>query len=169
MGARNSHCSFCGEPYAPEAPWPRACAACGQITYRNPVPVAITLVPVDGGLLVVRRAIEPGRGKLALPGGYINYGEGWQAAGAREVQEETGVNLDPERIREFAVHSAPDGALLVFGLAAALRRQDLAPFKLDAETLEVLVIDRPQELAFSLHTAMVEAYFRGRLGPAGAG
>jgi len=163
MGARHSHCSFCGQAYAPEAPWPRTCAACGQISYRNPEPVALALVPVDGGLLVVRRAIEPGRGKLALPGGYINYGESWQAACAREVQEETGVSLDPERIREFAVHSAllsaPDGALLVFGLAAALRQADLPPFKLDAETLEVLIIDQPLELAFSLHTAMVKAFF----------
>ena len=168
MGARNSHCSFCGQPYAPDAPWPRACAACGQITYRNPLPVAVTLVPVDAGLLVVRRGIEPARGKLALPGGYINYGESWQAASAREVHEETGLSLEPALIREFAVHSAPDGDLLVFGLAAALPQADLPPFKLDAETLEVLVIDQPQEWAFSLHTAVVADYFHGRRGPASA-
>ena len=168
MGARNSHCSFCGAPFPPEAPWPRACAACGQISYRNPLPVAVTLVPVDAGLLVVRRGIEPGRGQLALPGGYINYGESWQQAGAREVLEETGLRLDPERIGAFAVRSAPDGALLVFGLAAPLRQQDLPPFQLDAETLEVLVIERPEVLAFSLHTAVVEAYFAGRRGLTGA-
>ena len=168
MGAGHSHCSFCGQAFAPDSPWPRACAACGQITYLNPLPVAVALVPVDGGLLVVRRGIEPGRGRLALPGGYINYGESWQAACAREVQEETGVSLDPERIREFAVRSALDSALLVFGLCAPLRREDLPPFKLDAETLEALVIVHAQELAFSLHTAVVEEYFQGRRGLPGA-
>src|SRR5262249_27344130 len=141
MGARNSHCSFCGQAFAPDAPWPRTCAACSEISYLNPLPVAVTLAPVDGGLLVVRRGIGPGLGKLALPGGYINHGESWQAACAREVREETGLSLNPDRIREFAVRSAPDGTLLVFGLAAPLRRVDLPAFKLDAETLDVLVID----------------------------
>ncbi len=124
--------------------------------------MAVALVPIDGGLLAVRRGIEPARGKLALPGGYINLGETWQAACAREVNEETGVTIDPAQVREFAVRSAPDGALLVFGLSAPLRRSDLAPFRPDAETLECLILDRPEPLAFPLHTAAVEDYF-GRL------
>src|ERR1700687_165917 len=80
MTGRNTHCSFCGHAFQPDAPWPRACAECGQVSYLKPLPVAVTLVPVDDGLLVVRRGIEPGRGRLALPGGYINLGETWQQA-----------------------------------------------------------------------------------------
>jgi ADP-ribose pyrophosphatase YjhB (NUDIX family) len=162
MNERNSHCSYCGQPFAPAAPWPRTCAQCGRVSYVNPVPVAVTLVPVEAGLLVVRRGLEPERGRLALPGGYINLGETWQAAGAREVQEETGVCIDPARIREFAVRSAPDSTVLIFGLAAAMRRADLPAFTLDAETLDCLVLDQPEELAFPLHTAVVQDYFQGR-------
>src|SRR4051794_36608810 len=106
MTQRNAHCGYCGQAFAPAAPWPRTCTQCGQISYLNPIPVAVCLVPVDGGLLTVRRAIEPGRGLLALPGGYINQDETWQAACAREVREETGLILDPLQIRAFAVHSA---------------------------------------------------------------
>ena len=162
MNARNSHCGFCGHAYPADAPWPRTCGSCGQVTYRNPLPVAVALVPVDSGLLVVRRGIEPSIGKLALPGGYINWGETWQAACAREVAEETGLAIDPAKIREFAVRSAPDGTLLVFGLAAPWQRATLPPFKRDAETLECLVLDEPAELAFSLHTAVVAEYFARR-------
>ena len=167
MNERNSHCRYCGQMFAPAAPWPRTCAQCGRVSYVNPVPVAVTLVPVDAGLLVVRRGIEPGRGRLALPGGYINLDETWQAAGAREVKEETGVTIDPAGIREFAVRSAPDSTVLIFGLAAPVRRADLPPFVLDAETLECLVLEQPEELAFSLHTAVVQEYFHGRRALAG--
>ncbi|MCI0579032.1 MAG: methyltransferase domain-containing protein [Chloroflexi bacterium] len=126
---------------------------------RNPLPVAVVLQPVDGGLLAVRRAIEPGRGKLALPGGYVELGESWQAAGAREVWEETGVAIDPAGLRPFDVHSAPDGTLLVFGLARPLAAADLPPFTPTPEADERVVITGPQELAFSLHTQVVQDYF----------
>src|SRR6476659_9743246 len=52
------------------------------MSWANPLPVSVVLVPVDGGLLLVRRAIPP-VGQLALPGGYINLGESWEEAGAR--------------------------------------------------------------------------------------
>lgn len=159
MPDRFAYCGYCGQAFPPGASWPRTCAHCGQTSYRNPTPVAVALVPVDGGLLAVRRGIEPGRGQLALPGGYINWGETWPAACAREVHEETGVTIDPAQVREFAVRSAPDGALLVFGLAAPLRHADLPPFQLDAETLECVILAAPAPLAFPLHTAVVQTYF----------
>lgn len=152
-------CSFCAHPFAPEQPWPRRCVYCGNTTYRNPLPVAVVLVPVDGGLLVVRRAIPPRGGHLALPGGFINYGEGWQAASAREVEEEAGLPIDPVGIREYAVRSAPDGTLLVFGLAAPLRAADLPPFTPTTEASERLILQAPAELAFPLHTEIAAHYF----------
>ncbi|MCU0491785.1 MAG: NUDIX domain-containing protein, partial [Chloroflexaceae bacterium] len=77
-----AHCHFCGAPYQNLA-WPRSCAVCGRTAYRNVLPVAVVVQPVDAGLLTVRRAISPGFGELALPGGYINHGETWEAAATR--------------------------------------------------------------------------------------
>ena len=155
---RNAHCSYCGHAFHPQQTWPRTCGNCQQTSFLNPLPVVVVLVPVAGGLLAVRRGIEPGRGLLALPGGYLNLDETWQEAGAREVMEETGVSIDPSGIREFAVRSTRDGALLVFGLAEPLRA--LPPFTPDAETEERLVLRGPAELAFPLHTEAVAEYFR---------
>ena len=154
-----TYCSFCGAQYRPEQPWPRVCASCGNTTYRNPLPVSVVLLPVDAGLLAVRRAIEPRRGQLALPGGFINHGESWQAAGAREVFEETGIALDPATIREFSVRSAPDGTVLIFGLAAPIRPGRLPAFVPNEETSELAVITQAVPLAFPLHTAVVTDYF----------
>jgi len=157
------HCGFCGTAWAPAAAWPRTCGACGQMSFRNPLPVVVVLVPVDDGLLAVRRGIEPGYGQLALPGGFINWGESWQAAGAREVHEETGLTLAPDTLSLFSTRSTPDGAhLLVFGLAPPLTAAALPPFVRDAETLEVLVLTAPQTLAFTLHTDAMAEYFATR-------
>jgi NADH pyrophosphatase NudC (nudix superfamily) len=106
MFTQHSHCSYCGHPFEIDQVWPRLCAACGNTSFVNPLPVSVVLLPVDNGLLVVRRNIEPQIGRLALPGGYINRGESWQQAGARELFEETGIIIRPEDLREFRVKSA---------------------------------------------------------------
>lgn len=162
MARAFSHCSFCGAAFPENAGWPRTCTACGRPTYRNPVPVAVVLLPVDGGLLTIRRTIDPGRGKLALPGGFINYGESWQAAGARELQEETGIHIEPGELAVFRVLSAPDGTLLLFAQAQGRDTTDLAEFAASDETSEMVVLRGPEELAFPLHTQVVEEYFAGR-------
>jgi ADP-ribose pyrophosphatase YjhB (NUDIX family) len=117
------------------------------------------VLPVDEGLLVVRRDVEPRRGALALPGGFIDLGESWQQAAVRELREETGVIADAGDVRLFDVLSAPDGTVLVFALGPRTAASALPPVVPTAETSEWLVIDRPQELAFPLHTRVAAAYF----------
>ncbi len=160
----HTFCSFCGTRFPADAGWPRRCPACNNTTYRNPLPVVVVLVPVESsGLLLIRRAIEPQVGKLALPGGYVNYGETWQEAAVREVQEETGILVAAESIREFRVRSAPDGTLLLFGVSASVPRSAVTAYQPTAETSECLVVDAPMpNMAFPLHASVVSAYFQGR-------
>ncbi len=167
---KDSHCSYCGAPFAPNQPWPRTCAACGEITFRNPLPIVVVLQPVGRGVLVVRRAIEPGIGKLALPGGYIDYGESWQQAGARELREETGLEIAAGTLQPFLVASNPQGSfLMVFALAPVLAPDHLPPFgeglhSANPEVQECLVVFEPVELAFPLHTQVLAQYFEREAG-----
>jgi 8-oxo-dGTP pyrophosphatase MutT (NUDIX family) len=119
----------------------------------------VVLLPVDNGLLVVRRGIEPKKGMLALPGGYINLGESWQEAAARELKEETGFEVDPSLIHHMATHSAPDGTLLVFGQAKPRAFTELPEFVPSDETSEIIILREPVPLAFSLHELVVAEYF----------
>lgn len=159
---KDSHCSYCGYAYAPDQPWPRVCAVCGQTSYQNPIPVTIVLQPVDGGVLAVRRAIEPQRGSLALPGGFVDLGETWQQAGAREVWEEAQIRIDPAALAVVRVHSAPDGTLIVAALAAPLSADDLPPFMPNAEANERCILTQPVPLAWPLHTELAADYLAGR-------
>jgi ADP-ribose pyrophosphatase YjhB (NUDIX family) len=157
---KHSFCSYCGSAFGQDQPWPRTCAPCGHISYLNPLPVGVVLLPVDGGLLCVRRTIEPGWGKLALPGGFLDVGETWQQGCARELFEETGIKIAADEVRLFQAHSAArDGLLLIFGLAPARRAADLPAFVVNEEVSETVVIGGPTELAFPLHTQVVRAYF----------
>lgn len=165
---RHSHCSFCGARFLPDQAWPRHCGSCHEITYRNPLPVAVLVLPIalpdparGHGLLGVRRGIPP-VGKLALPGGFIDHGEDWRAACARELREETQVVIEPATVEALRVLSAPDGTLLVFGVAPALALDALPPFTPTDETTERVVIAAPSELAFPLHTQVVREWFAGR-------
>src|SRR5438477_926240 len=158
---KHSHCSYCGHRFGEDQAWPRRCLACDNTSFVNPVPVAVCLLPVDGGLLCVRRAIPPGEGKLALPGGYVDLHETWQQAAARELFEETGITIDPGEVEHFRTLSSTqgDGVLLVFGRTRPRTRAGLPAFTPTAEAAEVVVIRAPQELAFPLHTQAVRDYF----------
>jgi len=160
MPARDTFCSYCGTRFE-ETAYPRTCRQCGQTTYRNPLPVAVVLVPVEGGLFTIRRGIEPHKGKLAFPGGYIELGESWQRACARELREETGIEIDASSISEFAVHSAPDGTLLVFGIATEVGMERVRGFVPTEEAPEIVIVRAPVEMAFSLHTEILHKWLEG--------
>ena len=52
----------------------------------------------DGKVLLGRHTYGGGKGKLIIPGGYVNVGETPQDALVREYLEETGVNVKPGNI-----------------------------------------------------------------------
>lgn len=161
---QHSHCSYCGTAYPPELAWPRTCVGCEEITWSNPIPVAVALLPVrlaDGatGLVVVRRDIEPARGELALPGGFIETGETWQQATIRELREETGLDGDPADVSLVDVTSTPGLSILIFGLLPTRDAADLPASAPTDEATEWLVITAPQRLAFPTHTTVVRDFF----------
>lgn len=73
----------------------RWCGGCEQVVWHTSVPCASVAVVCDEGVLVTRRAIEPGRGKWSLPGGHLEADEPPPVGAARELAEETGLEVHP--------------------------------------------------------------------------
>lgn len=103
MPAPFHHCTRCGtaEPRAHSEREFR-CVACGHRHYITPIPAAGALV-VDaaGRVLIIRRGHEPGLGLLGLPGGVMEAGETGEQAAAREIREETGLDVPLEAFQPF--------------------------------------------------------------------
>lgn len=71
----------------------RACPSCGYIHFADPkVGVGIYLVQ-DGKILLVRRTMNPGKGKWSIPAGYVDRGEDPAETAVREAAEETNLEV----------------------------------------------------------------------------
>jgi NAD+ diphosphatase len=93
-----AHCPRCGtrQPDAERADvgGPFRCGACGFTLYFNAASaVAAILVRPDGDALFIRRAKDPGKGRLGLPGGFVDAGESAEGALTREIREEVGLEV----------------------------------------------------------------------------
>jgi 8-oxo-dGTP diphosphatase len=74
--------------------------------YKNPIPVVDVVIKTREGILLIKRKLDPFRGKWAIPGGHINYGETTEEAAVREAREETGLDVQVEKI--LGVYSNPE-------------------------------------------------------------
>ncbi|ASY35986.1 MULTISPECIES: NUDIX domain-containing protein [unclassified Streptomyces] len=161
-----SHCASCGAPYAEARSWPRTCAVCGATAYGNPLPVAVALQPVydraGTGLVVITRAIEPAKGTVALPGGFVDHAEDWRHAVVRELREETGIDAESRDVRLADALSSPDGHLLLFGVLPTRPAAELPSSVPTDETDGRHILREPARLGFPLHTLAVRAWFEGR-------
>jgi ADP-ribose pyrophosphatase YjhB (NUDIX family) len=136
------------------------CRNCGFVFYLGPKLVAGALFELDGGVLLVRRDIEPGYGKWTFPGGFVERGERAEAAAEREVLEECGLRIDVTRILGLYTYEGQIPAIAVF----TARVTGGEPEPLD-ETMDVRSFPRDAlpwpALAFPSTEHALKDYLRG--------
>jgi 8-oxo-dGTP diphosphatase len=110
-------CPVCGEPivrnviHGRERP---VCSSCGYIHFQEPKVAAGVLVLQKGRVLLVRRIMEPKRGLWTLPAGFVDADEDPEEAAAREVYEETGLNVEIDGLLDVIYGKEhPNGASIV--------------------------------------------------------
>src|SRR3990172_1457824 len=115
------YCPRCGERLMPrrvkpDGPELQACPSCSFVHYHDPKVAPGTLFTLDGGIVLVQRAIPPSYGKWVFPGGFVDRGERLEAAAIRETREE--VNLDVKIDRLLNAYSYEDSAVVIVAYAA---------------------------------------------------
>lgn len=89
------YCPHCGEQAFQSGcfkPW--FCQSCDFKLYPNVASAAAVFVQDEQNrVLFVERAHDPGKGKLGLPGGFLDPGETAEMGLLREIKEEVGVSV----------------------------------------------------------------------------
>jgi ADP-ribose pyrophosphatase YjhB (NUDIX family) len=130
------------------------------IEYKNNPTVCCVLLPIkDRGLALIRRGLPDGYGQLALPGGFQNHGEAMHVAAARELKEETGIDVDPCELTLISGATDHYGHNVLFFQHAEIEWP--GEFVHDYEILEVVPTTTPVLTAYPMHTAAVERFFNG--------
>ncbi len=92
------------------------CRLCEFVFFLSPKVAAGTLFQLDGKLVLLKRAIEPGYGKWVFPGGFVDRGETVVEAAIRETREEANVEV---RVRELVDVFSYSGSPIVVVVYAA--------------------------------------------------
>jgi len=132
------------------------CKACGWHYYHNPLPsVAILGVNGQDEILLVKRGIEPDKGRWALPSGFIEVGETPEEAVLRELKEETGlkgriINLVGVYMEQTKLY----GDVLLMGYRIEITGGVLRP---GSDTVDVRFFpkNRLPQIPFSSHRAII--------------
>lgn len=74
--------------------------------YKNPIPTVDIIIEKDDKIILIRRKNEPFKGKLAIPGGFVNEGELIEDRAIIEAKEETSLDVELKEI--LGVYSIPD-------------------------------------------------------------
>ena len=104
-----AYCLWCGTAMVERKLFGRlrqACPECAYIHFRATPTAVGALVCRRREVLLVRRAVDPGKGQWSFPAGFQDYGETAEQTAQREVLEETGLEIGLERVLDVALSRA---------------------------------------------------------------
>jgi ADP-ribose pyrophosphatase YjhB (NUDIX family) len=126
-----NYCPRCGTGLTQAVRFGRArqiCPACDWVYFADPKVAAAVLVQKEGKILLVRRAINPARGRWTMPAGFIDAGEDPRRAAERECLEETGLQVRVMGVVDVLFgQEHPRGAHIIIFYRAEILGGELKP------------------------------------------
>jgi len=163
-GIAPRHCPHCTHRLEERQAFGRlrlACPACGFVHFRELKVGVSVLVEREGEVLLVRRAIEPGLGKWALPSGFVEWDEPPEAAAARECLEETGLvvkDLELVDVLYYTEDFRGPGLNLAYRACIAGGRLEAGDDAGAARWFSPATLPPPERVAFASHVAALDRW-----------
>jgi ADP-ribose pyrophosphatase YjhB (NUDIX family) len=159
-------CSAALEYRQPEAHNPEkvpVCTDCGFIFWQNSKPTASAVLLNDAGeVLLVERAIEPKKGEWDLPGGFLANGEDPVAGMQREMEEELGIAVEPDKLLGIFVDTYGEGSAAVYTFnviyAAKILSGTITPKDDVASVQWFTPSELPESVAFRNNAEALDAF-----------
>ncbi len=136
------------------------CSDCGRTIWSDPKLAVAAIVPMENGIVLVQRAIEPAIGKWSFPSGYVNRGEQLERAIEREVLEECGLEVEVDHL--IGLYSEQGNPIVLAVYDAQFLGGELA--SADHETLDVKVfeVDALPSLAFGHDKRIIDDWLESQ-------
>lgn len=136
------------------------CPHCNKpIEPRNPVPTVDIIIEIGDRIVLIERKYPPHG--WALPGGFVDYGESFELAAAREALEETGIEVT--ELRQFRTYSDPgrDQRMHTASTVYIAKGEGVPRGADDAARAALFSEEKLPELAFD-HARILADYFSSR-------
>ena len=90
------------------------CQSCAFIFFQDPKVVAGTIFSLDGGIVLLKRGVEPASGKWVFPGGYVDRGESVRDDSIRETKEESQLDVRIESLLNVYSYPRSPNVIVVY-------------------------------------------------------
>jgi len=134
-----------------------------QKLQNGPFVTVDAIIEIDDGIVLIQRSNPPFG--LALPGGFVDYGESLEEAVIREAKEET--DLDLEGVRQFHTYSEPDRdpRFHTIGTVFIAKANGKPKAGDDAASLRIVKLSEIKNLDFAFdHKKILQDYLKYKAG-----
>ncbi len=166
MNGRVAHfCPACGAPLELQERFGKVrpvCTVCGHVVFFDPKVATVAFLKMDDRVLLVKRGVDPGKGRWAFPAGFVDAGESPEEATRREVLEETGLSISRLRLLDVFSRNAHDGgtADIIIAYAADPASGELHPDD-DVDAAAWFDKDHLPEMVFATTETLVRRWLAG--------
>ena len=145
------------------------CNACDFVYYHNIAAAVAVVFTFEDAVLFTVRNVDPDKGKLDLPGGFIDPNETAEEAACREIKEELGITVVPKDLKyittspnDYLYKNVPYRTMDIF-YECSLTSKTVSVTAKD-EIQDLIWMDRKQidleKIAFTSIRKVIESYYK---------